>query len=65
MPDVRPSFEPTCNVAGVWSGYTLPGIKTITPAEAHAHLDLRLVPDQDPDEIFDRLREHFESRGFP
>jgi acetylornithine deacetylase/succinyl-diaminopimelate desuccinylase-like protein len=57
-------MEPTCNVSGVWSGYTLAGIKTITPAEAHARLDLRLVPDQDPDEILDRLREHFEACGF-
>jgi acetylornithine deacetylase/succinyl-diaminopimelate desuccinylase-like protein len=57
-------FEPTCNVSGVWSGYTLAGIKTITPAEAHARLDLRLVPDQHRDEILGRLREHFESRGF-
>jgi acetylornithine deacetylase/succinyl-diaminopimelate desuccinylase-like protein len=57
-------LEPTCNVSGVWSGYTLAGIKTITPAEAHARLDLRLVPDQDPDEVLDRLRNHFRSHGF-
>jgi acetylornithine deacetylase/succinyl-diaminopimelate desuccinylase-like protein len=57
-------LEPTCNVSGLWSGYTLAGIKTITPAEAHARLDLRLVPDQDPDEVIDRLREHFQSHGF-
>jgi acetylornithine deacetylase/succinyl-diaminopimelate desuccinylase-like protein len=57
-------MEPTCNVAGLWSGYTLAGIKTITPAVAHARLDLRLVPNQDPDEVLDRLREHFRSHGF-
>ena len=57
-------LEPTCNVSGIWSGYTLAGIQTITPAEAHARLDLRLVPDQDPDEVLDRLREHFRSHGF-
>jgi acetylornithine deacetylase/succinyl-diaminopimelate desuccinylase-like protein len=57
-------FEPTCNVSGVWSGYTLSGIKTVTPAEANARLDLRLVPDQQPDLILGRLREHFESHGF-
>ena len=57
-------LEPTCNVSGVWSGYTLAGIKTITPAEANARLDLRLVPDQDPETVLDRLRNHFRSHGF-
>jgi acetylornithine deacetylase/succinyl-diaminopimelate desuccinylase-like protein len=57
-------FEPTCNIAGIWSGYTGPGSKTITPAEAHAKLDLRLVPDQDPWEIRRLLRAHLDARGF-
>jgi acetylornithine deacetylase/succinyl-diaminopimelate desuccinylase-like protein len=57
-------FEPTCNIAGIWSGYTGPGSKTITPAEAHAKLDLRLVPDQDPWEIRRLLRDHLDAHGF-
>ena len=57
-------LEPTCNVSGLWSGYIAPGIMTITPAEAHARIDIRLVPDQDPDSVLVRLREHLESHGF-
>jgi acetylornithine deacetylase/succinyl-diaminopimelate desuccinylase-like protein len=57
-------FEPTCNVAGIWSGWTGHGSKTITPAEARAKLDLRLVPDQDPWEIRRHLRAHLDAHGF-
>jgi acetylornithine deacetylase/succinyl-diaminopimelate desuccinylase-like protein len=57
-------FEPTCNLAGLWSGWTGEGSKTITPAEAHAKLDMRLVPDQEPPVILQRLKEHLTARGF-
>jgi acetylornithine deacetylase/succinyl-diaminopimelate desuccinylase-like protein len=58
------AFNPTCNVQGLWSGYTGPGTKTITPAEAHARLDIRLVPDQDPAVIAANVRDHLARRGF-
>jgi acetylornithine deacetylase/succinyl-diaminopimelate desuccinylase-like protein len=58
------AFNPTCNVQGIWSGYTGPGTKTITPAEAHARLDIRLVPDQDPVVIEAKVRDHLARRGF-
>ncbi|HYM83780.1 MAG TPA: M20/M25/M40 family metallo-hydrolase [Candidatus Dormibacteraeota bacterium] len=57
-------FEPTCNIQGLWAGYTGPGNKTITPAEAHARVDIRLVPDQEPDAVFEALREHLDREGF-
>lgn len=57
-------FEPTCNIAGIWSGWTGEGTKTITPAEARVKLDLRLVPDQDPSEVRRLLRSHLDARGF-
>ena len=57
-------LEPTVNIQGLWSGYTEPGQKTIVPAEAHARLDLRLVPHQDPDAVSDALRAHLDRRGF-
>jgi acetylornithine deacetylase/succinyl-diaminopimelate desuccinylase-like protein len=40
--------RPTCEVHGVWGGYTGPGHKTIVPTDAHAKLSFRLVADQDP-----------------
>ena len=55
---------PTANIAGLWSGYTGEGHKTVLPAEAHAKMDFRLVPDQDPKKLAQLLREHLEKHGF-
>ena len=55
---------PTANIAGIWAGYTGKGHKTVLPAEAHAKMDFRLVPDQDPQKLKALLREHFERHGF-
>ena len=58
-------FEPTCNVAGIVAGFTVPGAsKTVLPKEAMVKLDFRLVPDQDPDDIVEKLRRHLDARGF-
>ncbi|HEV2036356.1 MAG TPA: M20/M25/M40 family metallo-hydrolase [Candidatus Dormibacteraeota bacterium] len=57
-------FTPTCNVAGVTTGYQGPGSKTVLPAEATAKLDFRLIPEQDPADILERLRKHLDSHGF-
>ncbi len=57
-------FEPTCNIQGITTGYQGNGIKTIVPAEARATLDFRLVPGQDPDEVFRLLRVHLDNNGF-
>jgi acetylornithine deacetylase/succinyl-diaminopimelate desuccinylase-like protein len=57
-------FLPTCNVAGIASGYQGPGSKTVLPAEAMAKLDFRLVPDQDPNEVLAQLRKHLDKNGF-
>ena len=57
-------FTPTCNVAGVTTGYQGPGSKTVLPAEATAKVDFRLIPEQDPGDILERLRKHLDSHGF-
>jgi len=57
-------FTPTCNIAGVTIGYQGPGSKTVLPAEATAKLDFRLIPNQDPEHVLDRLRKHLDSHGF-
>lgn len=43
----RPTFE----VNGLLAGFTGEGAKTVIPAVAMAKVSMRLVPDQDPDEI--------------
>ncbi len=57
-------FTPTCNIAGITTGYQGPGSKTVLPAEATAKLDFRLIPDQDPADVLLRLRKHFDAHGF-
>jgi acetylornithine deacetylase/succinyl-diaminopimelate desuccinylase-like protein len=57
-------FEPTCNIAGLTSGYQGEGAKTVIPAVAVAKVDFRLLPGQDPLKVVDRLREHLDAEGF-
>jgi acetylornithine deacetylase/succinyl-diaminopimelate desuccinylase-like protein len=58
------AFEPTCNIAGLTSGYQGPGSKTIVPNEARAKLDLRLPPLIDPEKAVERLKKHLIAKGF-
>ncbi len=53
----RLAFTPTCNLAGLVSGYTGQGSKTVLPARAMAKIDFRLVPDQDPQDILAKRAE--------
>ena len=55
---------PTCNIAGLLSGYTGEGAKTVLPATAMAKLDFRLVPDMMPEKQFERLHKHLREHGF-
>jgi len=57
-------LEPTLNVNGIHAGYGGPGAKTILPATAVAKLDMRLVPDQDPEAVRGALERHLVRHGF-
>jgi len=57
-------YQPTCTINGFMSGYTGKGSKTVLPHEASAKLDFRLVPNQDPTEIFQKLVRHLKEHGF-
>ena len=56
--------EPTCNIAGIVSGYHAEGAKTVIPAEGRVKIDFRLVPNMDPKKQEIRLRKHLKSNGF-
>src|SRR5215475_1584168 len=43
--------RPTLEVHGMPGGFTAPGAKTVIPARAFAKVSMRLVPNQDPDDI--------------
>ncbi len=57
-------FEPTCNIAGLESGFTGDGSKTVIPSEAMVKIDFRLVPDQDPNRVRELVRAHLDRHGF-
>ena len=57
----RNSIRPTLDVNGIWGGYTGEGAKTVIASKAYAKISMRLVPDQDPDEITALFTSHFES----
>jgi len=56
----RITLRPALSVNGLAGGHAGPGPKTVIPSSARTKLSVRLVPDQEPEEIADLLREHFE-----
>jgi acetylornithine deacetylase/succinyl-diaminopimelate desuccinylase-like protein len=57
--------RPTCDVNGMWSGYTGEGSKTVLPSFAAAKVSMRLVPDQDPVALFTAFEKHVRSLAPP
>ena len=57
--------RPTLEVNGMWGGFRGDGVKTVLPAEAHAKITCRLVPDQDPVRIARLVAAHLERRCPP
>jgi len=47
--------RPTCEINGIYGGYQGEGGKTIIPSWAGTKVTMRLVPEQDPDDILDKF----------
>ncbi|MCG6903988.1 MAG: M20/M25/M40 family metallo-hydrolase [Rhodobacter sp.] len=53
--------RPTCDVNGIWGGYTGDGFKTVLPSKASAKLSFRLVGTQSPEAVRKSFRSYLES----
>ncbi len=55
----RTGIRPTLDVNGIWGGYTGEGAKTVLPSKASAKISMRLVPNQNSEEITALFIKHF------
>lgn len=55
---------PSLNIRGMESAWVGPEARTIVPATAMAELDIRLVPESNPNRLFSLIRDHIEKQGF-
>jgi acetylornithine deacetylase/succinyl-diaminopimelate desuccinylase-like protein len=59
----RVGARPTLEVNGLYSGFIGQGSKTVLPSYAMAKISMRLVPDQDPAEVAQQLRQYLEENA--
>jgi acetylornithine deacetylase/succinyl-diaminopimelate desuccinylase-like protein len=57
--------RPTCDINGLWGGYTGQGAKTVIGSKASAKVSCRLVPDQDPRKVQEGLASFLNQRTPP
>ncbi|PRY87383.1 M20/M25/M40 family metallo-hydrolase [Mongoliibacter ruber] len=55
---------PSLNIRGLSSGWVGDEVRTIVPADATAEIDIRLVPESDPERLFALIRKHIEDQGY-
>jgi acetylornithine deacetylase/succinyl-diaminopimelate desuccinylase-like protein len=55
---------PSLNIRGMSSGWVGNEARTIVPADATAEIDIRLVPESEPERLFSLVKKHIENQGF-
>lgn len=61
----RTGVRPTLELNGVYGGFQGEGTKTVIPKEAHAKITCRLVGDQDPQDVLDKIEAHLQAHLLP
>jgi len=61
----RTGTRPTLDVNGIWGGYIGEGAKTVLPSKAYAKISMRLVPNQNSEEITALFENYFKSIAPP
>jgi acetylornithine deacetylase/succinyl-diaminopimelate desuccinylase-like protein len=56
-------YTPTINISSISAGDALTGTSVVT-ATARAHVDIHLVPDQEPQRVVELVRRHLDEHGF-
>jgi acetylornithine deacetylase/succinyl-diaminopimelate desuccinylase-like protein len=59
----RITIRPALTINGITGGYQGEGVKAVIPARASAKINIRLAPDQDPQEIDRLFRAHVRRRA--
>lgn len=59
----RLGVRPTLEVNGILSGFTGEGSKTVLPAWAMAKISTRLVPDQQPSDVYQQMQAYLEAHA--
>jgi acetylornithine deacetylase/succinyl-diaminopimelate desuccinylase-like protein len=62
-PVERTGARPTLEVNGLYSGFIGEGSKTVLPARAMAKISTRLVPDQDPEDVYEQLQKYLKANA--
>jgi len=57
-------YSTTLNIDGIWGGYTGSGTKTVLPHKVTVKMDIRLVPNQSPEEVVPKIRKHLDKYGY-
>ena len=55
---------PSLNVRGLSSGWIGSKVRTIVPATATAEIDIRIVPESDPERLIQLIKNHIKSKGY-